>query len=138
MQINSRPLNNGSLFITPYGNRLFSMDESTFLAILKKWDPRIGSFVWPWQDKLELALTKWFKYLACDYDDVNLKLKDKESEFTLIVSTYDIEIWVIINTIHKYRSISIILPAHSSIKIISLENIIRNAIGLPSLIVGAG
>jgi hypothetical protein len=131
--------NDNVLSVDDNGTQVFDVDQSTFLAILQEWEPRIDNFVWrpvwrtrhntfdvwwPWQDKFNVILRRWVWHLERDYYELNLTLKKIGANKKLIVYIDNImEV-----TINKYRKITIKLS--DSMRGGYFDHIIRNAIGL--------
>ncbi len=135
-------LQNGQLRVLCDGTQVFDVDQSTFLAILQEWEPRIDNFVWrpvwrtchntfdvwwPWQDKFNVILRRWVWHLERDYYELNLTLKKIGADKKLIVYIDNIGMEV---TINKYRKITIKL--HASMRGGYFDNIIRYVVGLPA------
>jgi hypothetical protein len=128
--------NGNVLSVYDDGTQEFYIDQSTFLAILQEWEPRIDNFVWrtrdvwwPWQDKFNVILRRWVWHLERDYYELNLTLKKIGADKKLIVYIDNIGMEV---TINKYRKITIKLSASTSMRGRYFDNIIRDVVGLPA------
>jgi hypothetical protein len=119
--------NGDSLLVHDDGTQVFSMFQSTLLTILKKLYPRLNTFVFPWQNKLQVVFGRFCCFLKQHYRHTKFSIKltiwPRGSYNIQITAGDELEVEIGLSTV-------VTIQLSASMRGGYYDNIIREVVGL--------
>jgi hypothetical protein len=124
--------NGDSLLVHDDGTQVFSMFQSTLLTIFKKLYPHLNTFVFPWQNKLQVVFGRFCCFLKQHYRHTKFSIKltiwSRGGYRIQITAGDELEVEI---GFDKYSAV-VTIKLSASMRGGYYDNIIREAVGLPA------